>query len=332
MAAVARREERDLRIFAEGGESEGFDGDEGIVLGGEDESGAGDAGDDISGAGLGVVIGGIAEAAEFCGDDVIELADGADGGEAAELRGGIAIGKERGFADHVSAEAFDEVALIDEIRGPGESIGAGSEVERGGDGDEGAKLRGGGGGPFAGHFENQIAAHGKTGGENFRERIAGGEFGDDAADIYAEAGVIESGREAFGAAAIALVEAENVEAGEPGFFGGAENGGGFAGTLEAVKKNERGMSGGEGLPVAIGANLRAGLGVEKARYGGGKAREAAPPENGGESHGVRIPEEEGRGEIFHKNMVRIAKRGRKKEGEEGREGGRGALAFAGRHA
>jgi len=69
-----------------------------------------------------------------------------------------------------------------------------------------------------------------------------------------------------------------------------------------MQQDESGMRRWIGLPMAIGADLRAGLGLKKSRLGGGKARKSAPPEDSGKSHRMRIFQERRRMEFLHHNL------------------------------
>ena len=156
-------------VFADAASKKWGVGDEGVVLGGEDKGGNADGGDDVACAGVLVVVLGIAEAEVGGGDGVVELADGADGAEAV---GRVESGKEGGF-DGIALEKFaDEVALVEEIFWFFEGVGAGGEIERGADGGDAAQGGRSGGGEFAGHFEDEIAAHGIAGEENFGDAVA----------------------------------------------------------------------------------------------------------------------------------------------------------------
>ena len=92
VAAVARLDKGDVGIQEDARAGFRGEADEGIVLGAEDERGNGDAVDDAGAGGAVVVVVGRVEAAIGGDDFLVELADGANGAEAAELIDG---GKER---------------------------------------------------------------------------------------------------------------------------------------------------------------------------------------------------------------------------------------------
>ena len=264
--------EGDVRVALDRCAREGSEGDKGIVLRGDDESGYADGSDDLHGAGARVVVVGIAEAAKAGGDDVVEVADGADGAHAVD---GVDFAIEASLEAHVLFEFCDEVALINEIAARGECVGAGGEIERGGDGDDGAELWRRCVGEFASHFEDEIAAHGEACGEDFRQGIPMDQFVDDGADILTKARVIQRGSEMLAAAAVALVEADHVEASAPGSFAGAADVVGVAGAFEAVKQDDGGMLRRIRLPMAAGEDARAGLDFEFARDARTEMRETA---------------------------------------------------------
>src|ERR1700690_292442 len=103
--------------------------------------------------------------------------------------------------------------------------------------------------------------------------------------------MVERGGEIFCATAVALIEADYVEASEPGFFCDAEHVAGVGGAFESVEQDDCGMIAGVFLHVAVGANFSAWFGFEESRDGGRKAAEFSAPESGGESHGMGVAKE-----------------------------------------
>ena len=201
VAAVFGSKDGDVAIAGEGGIAESGERDDGTVLCGNDEGGDANGADDAGSGGAVVVIGSAAKAAVFGGDQVVKCANAANFVEAVE---GVFIRETFDFPAHALFEAADEVGLVDEVAGLGEGVGAGVEDEGRADGDDTAELVRGVVAHFAGHFEDEIASHGKADGENFGEFIDGEEFFDDGSDVAAKAGIVESRSEFFGPAAVVL--------------------------------------------------------------------------------------------------------------------------------
>ena len=111
--------------------------------------------------------------------------------------------------------------------------------------------------------------------------------------------MVERGAEVFGAAAVALVKADDVEAGEPGLFGGSPRVAGFTGALEAVNDDERGMRLRGRLPVAVAADLGAGFRLKIAGDAWAEARRAPGPKAGGDGHRMAVAERAERAEFLH---------------------------------
>jgi hypothetical protein len=298
VAAVFGSDELDIAIAADGGIAESVKGDERVVLSGDDEGGNADGGDVPGGGGAVVVVVRVAETAMRGGNFVVEFADGADFIEAFD---GVFVWEELNFGAHASFEAADKVGLVDEVLVLGKSLGAGVENERRADGNDTAKLERRVVAHFAGHFKNNVAAHGETYGENFGKRGGGKKFFDDGFDIAAEAGIVEAGGEFFGAAAVALIEADGIETGDVGFFSGAEHVAGLAGAFEAVKQDDCGVILGARVPVAMGEDARAGFGFKFASEGRGKAGVLAAPKRAGHGHEMTIAKERLGIEFAHRN-------------------------------
>lgn len=69
-----------------------------------------------------------------------------------------------------------------------------------------------------------------------------------------------------------------------------------------MEKHERRMTARFELPMAIGADARAGLGLEKTRSGRRKTVITAPPKGGGESHQMGVAQERMGLEISHASI------------------------------
>lgn len=218
MAAAERFNKSDIGIGENARPRLRRQADEGIVLGRENERGHGDTVDDASAGGAEIVVVGRAESAIGCDDLVIELADRADGADASEP----VDAREKGcLAAHAPFEAAQKTPFVDAIGRLMKGIGADGEIDGWtdrGDGDERRTRT-----PFAGKLEHKIAAHGITDQRDALEAEAGGEMADDRTHVGRAAGVIERGRERFGAAAVAHVHADHVDAGGPCTRGDALN-------------------------------------------------------------------------------------------------------------
>lgn len=259
VATVLGGNELNIAIAADAWIAKSVERHEGIVLGSDEECGDADGGYDAGGGSAVVVVVGVAKATIRRGNFVVEFADAANFVEAID---GVFVRVEFDFGAHAFFEAADKVSLVDQVLALRERVSAGVEDEGRADGDDAAELQRCVVTHFAGHFEDDVAAHGKTGGEDFGKRSGDEEFVDDGFDVAAEAGIVESGSEFFAASAVALIEADGVEAGDVGFFGGAQHIAGLAGTFEAVEQDDGGVILRTRLPVAMGKNTCAGFGFK----------------------------------------------------------------------
>src|SRR5579864_1230140 len=94
--------------------------------------------------------------------------------------------------------------------------------------------------------------------------------------------------EPFGSSAIALIQSNDIETRDPCFLSDSEHVAGVRRAFEAVQKNDRCVLARILLPVTFSADLRSRLDFKKPSRAGGKPREPAPPERGGNRHRVRI--------------------------------------------
>src|SRR5271156_5603791 len=116
--------------------------------------------------------------------------------------------------------------------------------------------------------------------------------------------MIEGLRQFFGAAAISLVQPNNVEPRNESLFGTAEHVTGFARPFKAVKQNQSRVSLWIFLPMTFSANLRAWLNFEQARNAFVQTREFARPEIRRDGHEVRIAKCFVRDEFLHSSHRR----------------------------
>ena len=268
------------------GRKERCEGHDGIVFGSDDEGRDGNAIGYAQGAGALVILGGVGIAAAGRGDGVVKFAHGAHAGEAIELE---TAGKEAGLAAHAGLQGANEMPLVKPILVALDGVDAGGEIKRGTDGADAAKLRRGSVAQFAGHLQDEIAAHGVAGEEDLRQRVLLDELEENGAEVGAQAGIVERGREPFGAAAIALVDAEHAEAG--GESGGrqAAHVAGFAGAFEAMHGDQSGGLARIALPMAARQQARSGFDFEEAVARVRQRRGAAGEQCARERHEVSVP-------------------------------------------
>ena len=123
---------------------------------------------------------------------------------------------------------------------------------------------------FPCHLHHQIPAHGISGKENLGKRIALDEFAQNRAVIPGKPGMVERRREAFGAAAIALIQAHRIPSGSECALRQPQHVAGLARTFQSVNQDERGAFPRRRLPVAFAEDSGAGLGFEFARRARGR--------------------------------------------------------------
>src|SRR4029077_17411958 len=100
--------------------------------------------------------------------------------------------------------------------------------------------------------------------------------------------MIQRLREPFGAAAVALIQPNDIEARGPGFLRDSQHITGFRRALEAVQKNDRRMAAWILLHVTLRADLCSRLAFKKPGSGGRKSGVFSPPKRGGNRHRMRI--------------------------------------------
>ena len=111
--------------------------------------------------------------------------------------------------------------------------------------------------------------------------------------------MIQSFGEMLGAAAIALVEPDYVEAREPGLFRRAEDVSRFTRSLKPMEQHERRMFVRILLPVTFTAHLGSGFHFELPRYTRWQTRKCPLPKGGGDGHQVAIAKAPVGLEFFH---------------------------------
>lgn len=191
---------------------------------------------------------------------------------------------------HSAGKLDEKVILVDAIGGFVERIGGGSEVHRRTDSGNGFEFGWTLRSPFAGEFENEIAAHGKSDERETGDAIALENVPRDGCDIGGEARVVECGSAVVHAAAIALVHEDDVHAGSQGVAGDAEHVLGLGGSLEAVNGDDGLRLSAVGLPTAPAADFDSRGDLDQALFSGRKM-DATRSEKAGEGLDVSATEE-----------------------------------------
>jgi hypothetical protein len=160
----------------------------------------------------------------------------------------------------------DEAPAVERVAAAFERGGAGVEVDGGRDGGH-ALERGRRPGPVvAGEPQDHVAAHREPGEEDLRQPLAPGQlFEDDAADVLRHPAVVERGGEVLGAAAVAHVHADDVEAAAVSLLRRAEHVERVGRAFEPVQQEQGRRRPALRLPAAFEEDARAGLDLEEAR-------------------------------------------------------------------
>ena len=145
--------------------------------------------------------------------------------------------------------------------------------------------------PFARQLEHHVAAHGKPHQVKFRETLSCAQMFRHRADVAGEAGVVERRRQVLRIPAVAHVHPHDIEAGTPGFLGGAPHVVRLAGTFQAVHQQKRGTGNAPGLPVDVQPQPHFRRNFNQARFGIRQGRKATRPQRSGESHEMTVAEE-----------------------------------------
>ena len=185
-------------------------------------------------------------------------------------------GKELGLVAEAAHQRAQKMPLVDAVGRLVQSVGAGGEIDGRADRGDGHKRRPRA--PLAGELEHQIAAHGVADERHALEAEALGEVAHHGAHVGRAAGVIERGRERFGAAAVAHVHADDVHAGGQGARGDALDVAGIGRALETVHQH-RGEPRGAlrlRLPMAMAENAAGVGGIDFDGFGDGRQAKRGP--------------------------------------------------------
>src|ERR1700740_1053866 len=147
------------------------------------------------------------------------------------------------------------MTFVNEVSRFAESVSARCQIERGGNGDKPPDLRGRRIRQFAGHLQHKVAAHRKSDGENLRQLIALDQFEYHRTNVAAQARMIERSRETFSAAAVSLVQPNDIESGRPGLLRDPQHVARVRRAFEPMQKNDRRTFAWIFMQVTIGPNL-----------------------------------------------------------------------------
>jgi len=198
--------------------------------------------EDVFAAGAVIIVVGVFEAVEGCGDDVVEIVDGAGAAEGIGVEeAGVLfeLGEALGF------EAFEKDAGVEAVETARDGVGPAGEAEGGGDGTGGVDDAGTIAG-FAEPAEEHVAAEGSADGIEPGGAIGltvSMEAAEDPIDFGGVAGMVEArgGVEFAGATAEMADGAGPAEAGDVVHEGAGVVAVGTA--FEAVEENEEGLAG-----------------------------------------------------------------------------------------
>ena len=115
--------------------------------------------------------------------------------------------------------------------------------------------------------------------------------------------MIERRSEPFGAAAIALVQANGIPSCHECALREAPHVTGIAGSLQAVHENERRAFPRRRLPVALSANFRSGFRFKFARRAGWQAGKTSLPVSGRQCLRVRAAQQQMRFKVIHSGFI-----------------------------
>ena len=272
MAAVLGREKLDSGIPADSGGQEGSVRDEGIVLCGDHEHGDADVSRYALRAHMVVIVLGVAIAEMRRGDDVIELTDSPNGSEALHR---VALRKHFVLSRVAGHQTLHKTALVHIVVPALEGVGGSSKVEGGTNRADCTQRFRHGRAKLSGHLGHQISAHGVAGEEDLLETVSVRELFENGPIIRAHTGIVKSGRQSFGAAAIPLVHAHDVEAAMESLLCDPADVIGIAGTLQAVDDDNDGrVLALPRLPVAMGEQMGFRIDLEQPGFG---RRDIEPP-------------------------------------------------------
>ena len=206
----------------------------------------------------------------------IAIVEGANGPHLPQARQVEQAGEHEVLAPHAPLEVAAEVPFVNTVLAPLDRLHAVFEFDHRRDRGKSLHLWKLLGAQFAGQFHRDIATqriarHGES-----RQAVAVAQLPQDEERIGREPRVIEPARQVLGTAAIALIEADDVEAGGQGLVGHAAHVVREARAFQPVQHQQRRRRGSIGLPIAVGQHAGIGRDVEVPRLGGGQRRKPSP--------------------------------------------------------
>ena len=144
-----------------------------------------------------------------------------------------------------------------------QGIGAGGKIDGWAHRSDGRKRSAAA--PLASEFEHQIAAHRIANERDAAKVLLGGKVVNDSANIARERGVVKSGGQIFGIAAVAHVHADDVEASGKGTRGEALNIARVGGAFETMHQHHGQPLGADrfGLPINMAEDATVVTGIDE---------------------------------------------------------------------
>lgn len=275
VAAVVAFVEADVRISGYFGTRVRGDPYKRIVGRVQDECGHGNLIDDPGGGGALVVIGGTCKSAVRSGNSIVELAKRFDALGAGKVE---MAGEEAGLFPHTLPQLPKEIVFVQPIRCFVQGVGGGSQVDGGTNGGNSAQLGRRLLAPFAGQFQDQVPAHGKTHQSQAADVVPFEQFMRYPSHVLRASGMIQGGCQVVGAPAVALVHADYIHAGVQTFGGQSHRVSGVAGTFQTMNNQQSESGRSIILPMTMTKNGNAGLDFNQALFGGRQLKPALQEE------------------------------------------------------
>lgn len=277
MAAIGGLDESDVRISRELLPRFGGDFYKGIICGVQDERGHGDSLDDVSSGGAVIVVVDSLESAIESSHLIVKLAQAADAAQAGRIE---MSGKKTGFLEHAAAKSPQKVLLVNAVGGFMQGVGRRREIDRGTTHSNRAQLRRSLRSPLAREFQNDVSTHREADEREMRNAVVRDDLSRNGSNVSGKTGMIKHGSKVVGAAAVALVETDDVHSSSQSLFGDAEHVLGIARTFEAVHDDDGESARAIGLPVTVAEHFDAGLDFDEALLGAGQMKAARDHEAG----------------------------------------------------
>ena len=145
------------------------------------------------------------------------------------------------LAAHARSQSADEIQLVEQVRPALERLDAASELDDRGDGADATQLRRGRGAIVARQLQCEIPAERVAGDDHALDAVLCRDLLDHVRGVCREARVIQPVAERLGAAAVALVEQDDVEAAREGLVGDPLHVVRGARSFQAVERDQQRM-------------------------------------------------------------------------------------------